>query len=285
MRLGWLLNWGATTSGVIEPEIYSVARERYEDICLELGIRNAPTLRLAKKVTLLSKIVIGDWRRSKSIRAAARKSVPTDQFFLHELAHALCLKYVGYRGYHGTPFLVLLQLLYEFHWEGQIPDAITHVVREEWPRYVAAKEKESAISAAWDAVGAIKAGLETQELVQPGADLLAHEVRQAFLNQVSLPDRRFEPEALRDLIRTQRDGLFTLALWSSGAGALSAGALYHFLPGAVTAWTAVGFGLFLLAVLATIAATDMSRRIGRLWRRLVDRFSRKGPDTIGTPDL
>jgi hypothetical protein len=285
MRLGWLVNWGATTSGVIEPEIYSVARERYEDICLELGIRNAPTLRLAKKVTLLSKIVIGDWRRSKSIRAAARKSVPTDQFFLHELAHALCLKYVGYRGYHGTPFLVLLQLLYEFHWEGQIPDAITHVVREEWPRYIAAKKKESAISAAWDAVGAIKAGLETQELVQPGADLLAHEVRQAFLNQVSLPDRRFEPQALRDLIRTQRDGLFTLALWSSGAGALSAGALYHFLPGAVTAWTAVGFGLLLLAVLATIAATDMSRRIGRLWRRLVDRFSRKGPDTIGTPDL
>lgn len=285
MRLGRLLNWGATTSGVIEPEIYGLARERYEDICLELGIRNAPTLRLAKKVTLLSKIVIGDWRRSKSIRAAARKSIPTDQFFLHEIAHALCLKYVGYRGYHGTPFLVLLQLLYEFHWEGQIPDAITHVVREEWPRYVAAKEKERVISAAWDAVGAIKAGLEAQQIVQPGADLLAHAVRQAFPKHVSRPDGRFEPAVFRDLMRTQRDGLFTVALWSSGAGALSAGALYHFLPGAVTAWTGVSLGLLLLTVLATIAATDMSRRIGRLWRRLVDQFSRKGLDAIGTPDL
>lgn len=89
MLLRRLLNWSATTSGVMEPEIYGEARERYEDICLELGIRNAPTLRLAKKVTLLSKIVIGDWRRSKSIRAAARKTIPTDHFFLHELAHAL----------------------------------------------------------------------------------------------------------------------------------------------------------------------------------------------------
>lgn len=55
MLLRRLLNWSATTSGVMEPEIYGEARERYEDICLELGIRNAPTLRLAKKVTLLSK--------------------------------------------------------------------------------------------------------------------------------------------------------------------------------------------------------------------------------------
>lgn len=285
MRLGRLLNWGATTSGVIEPEIYGVARERYEGICLELGIRNAPTLRLARKVTLLSKIVIGDWRRSKSVRAAARKSIPTDEFFLHELAHALCLKYVGYRGYHGTPFLVLLQLVYEFHWEGEIPDAIAHVVREEWPRYVGAEEKGKAISKAWETVNAIKAGLEAQDIARPSADLLAHEVRTAFLDRMSRLERRFEPEVFRDLIRTQRDGLFTLALWSSGASALLSGTVYHFFPSGVTAWTAVGFGLLLLAVLATIAATDMSRRIARFWRRLVGRVSRKAVDAAGTTDI
>lgn len=285
MLLGRLLNWSATTSGVIEPEIYGEARERYEDICLELDIRNAPTLRLAKKVTLLSKIVIGDWRRSKSIRAAARKDIPTDHFFLHELAHALCLKYVGYRGYHGAPFLVLLQLLYEFHWEGDLPDVIAETVREDWPRYVSSEEKGKTICEAWETVNAIKADLEAREIFRPSADLLAHEVRKSFPAQVSVLDRRFEPAILRDMVRTQRDGLFTLALWSSGAAALTFGALYHFLPSPATAWTAIGSGLLQLAVLATIAATDMSRRIRRLWDRLFDRFSPKADDAIGTPEI
>ncbi|MFC0698200.1 hypothetical protein [Paraburkholderia humisilvae] len=279
------MNWGATTSGVIEPEIYGVARERYEDICLELGIHNAPTLRLAKKVTFLSKIVIGDWRRSKSIRAAAHKAIPTDQFFLHEIAHALCLKYVGYRGYHGIPFLVLLQLLYEFHWEGEVPNAIAHAVREDWPRYVSTEEKGRTIFVAWKVVDAIKSGLEAQETFRPSADTLAHEVRKAFPDQVSRPRGRFGPEVLRDMVKTQRDGLFSLALWSLGAAALSFGTLNHFFPSAATHWTAVSFWLLLLAVLATIAATDVSRRIGRLWRRLVNRFSPKAIDAIGTPDI
>lgn len=103
---------------------------------------------------------------------------------------------------------MLLQLLYEFHWEGDLPDVIVETVREDWPRYVSSEDKGKTIFAAWEAVNTIKADLEAREIFRPSADLLTHEVRKSFPDQVSVLDRRFEPDVLRDMVRTQRDGLF-----------------------------------------------------------------------------
>jgi hypothetical protein len=273
MLFGRLVEWGAVASGAVEPDNFAAARERYEAICLELGIKRAPELRLAKKVTLLSKIVLGDWRRRDRFRVAAFKELPTDEFFLHELAHWACLSYGGYRGYHGAPFLTLLQLFYEFYWEGEVPDAIEATVREDWPKYIREEIRAKAIADARAAVEGIKARLTWEDGANPGADFLAREVRKAFPEQpvggITVLDRI----VLADLLQTQRDGLFTLAVWACLATLAFAFAALEFAPNAATSGLVLVTGLLTVATVAIIAANDLSRRVGRWWSRLRARFA------------
>jgi hypothetical protein len=282
MGFGRLVSWGAATSGIVEPENYVAARERYESICGALGIHRAPALRPAKKVTMLSKIAIGDWLPRKVIRVAAFHEVPTDHFFLHELAHVVCPTYAGYRGYHGAPFLAVLQLLYDYHWQGDNPDAISYTVEEDWPRYIGPIQRELEIAAARAAVETVKGSLAEQDIDQPGADLIAKEVRKCFPGLSAPPTlvggNRFSREVVMDMINTQRDGLFTLLLWESAAAALILGTVFHFFPNVATGWIAGIAGAVAVGVIASIASIDMSRRVARLWRRIKERFVRPGAD-------
>lgn len=273
MLFGRLVEWGAVASGAVEPDNFAAARERYEAICLELGIKRAPELRLAKKVSLLSKIVLGDWRSRDRFRVAAFKEQPTDEFFLHELAHWACLSYGGYRGYHGAPFLALLQLFYEFYWEGDIPDVIEATVREDWPKYVREERRANAIADARAAVEAIKARLSWEEGANPSADFLAREVRKAFPEQPAGRIAALDRVVLEDILETQRDGLFTLMVWACLATLAFALAALQLVPNALTSGLFLFTGLLTFATVAIIAANDLSRRIGRWWSGLRGRLA------------
>ncbi|MBA9859853.1 hypothetical protein [Ralstonia insidiosa] len=273
MLFGRLVEWGAVASGAVEPDNFDAARERYEAICLELGVKRAPELRLAKKVTLLSKIVLGDWRSRDRFRVAAFQDLPTDEFFLHELAHWACLTYGGYRGYHGAPFLALLQLFYEFYWEGDIPDAIEATVREDWPKYIREEARVKAIADARAAVEAIKARLTWEDGANPSADFLARAVRREFPEQPAGRIDVLDRIVMSDLLKTQRDGLFTLMVWACLATLAFALAALELAPNAVTSGLALVTGLLTIATVATIAANDLSRRIGRWWAGLRGRLA------------
>ena len=77
---------------------------------------------------------------------------------------------------------------------------------------------------------------------------------------------------MADLLKTQRDGLFTLAVWACLATLAFGFAALELAPNAVTSGFVLVTGLLTVVTVAIIAANDLSRRIGRWWAGLRARF-------------
>jgi len=240
-------------------------RTRYIDICQHLGYRDAPNLMVSNsELTMLGRAIGGSYRPRKHVIEVPLSPPPSDALIVHELVHAAAAGKARYFGHHGAPYLALLQLVHDLHFDRKCY-VIADTARRNWSRWHLHSFRQREVRDAWRAVIRIKRRIP-EKYSNRFLPELALLVRQEFPHHVMSWRRPWLRYPAFDLLQTQGDG------WHS---TVVSGLVYQLIIAAIAwwllqkPWAAAWVKLALLALALWVLLGGLVQRFRNLRRRVI----------------